>query len=312
MPFFSVIIPLYNKQEYILATLNSVLEQKFQDFEVIIIDDGTTDQSVDLVKGLGNAKIQLLQQKNQGVSVARNNGIAAAKGNYMALLDADDIWLPNHLESLYKLIHQFPEAGLFCSRYAIKYSATYTKDIIFSQPIPEGMSIIKDYFASSLINPIAWTSAVAFKKVDFLAIGSFDPQLNTAEDMDLFIRFVINHPVAFSNDTTMVYSKNTTYDSLSKVELNEQRYYFINKYADQELNNTSLKSYLDQNRFAVAIRSKIVGDTLIYKKLVRDIDIKLLNIKQRILLKLPATSLRFMAKVHYWLIQNKIYIKPLR
>ena len=312
MPFFSVIIPLYNKQEYILATLNSVLEQKFQDFEVIIIDDGTTDQSVDLVKGLGNAKIQLLQQKNQGVSVARNNGIAAAKGNYMALLDADDLWSPNHLESLHTLIHKFPEAGLYCNRYAIKYSEHYTKDIIFSQPIPEGMTIIKDYFTASLINPIAWLSAVAFRKGDFLRIGSFDTHLRTAEDVDLFIRFVLKYSVAFNNQTTMIYTKNTSQDSLSKVEYNGERDYFINKYRKQELVDSSLKKYLDQNRFALAVRSKICGDNHIYQKQIKDIDFKQLTTKQRILLFLPNYILKRMAKIHHWLIQNKIYLKPLR
>lgn len=311
-PFFSVIIPLYNKEAYILATLESALAQNFRDFEIIIVNDGSTDQSVARAQRITDARIHILHQKNQGVSVARNHGIAAAKGKYIALLDADDLWLPNHLEGLQHLITKFPKAGLYCSRYAIKYTEHYTKDIIFSAPVAAGMSIIKDYFAASLLNPVAWTSAVAFRKTAFEKLGGFDPKLRTAEDMDLFIRFVLHYKVAFNATMTMIYLKNTSNLSLAKVEYNDDRDYFVNKYVKEEATNNSLKKYLDQNRFAIAIRSKIVGHVAISKKQVRDINPKNLNLKQSILLKLPRFALQLFAKTHHLLIKNKIYIKPLR
>ncbi len=309
-PFFSVIIPLYNKEEHILDTLNSVLNQTFTDFEIIIINDGGTDQSSTLVSNVHDPRIRLIYQKNQGVSVARNNGITTSIGDYIALLDADDIWLPHHLTSLHQLIHEFPKAGLYCTRYAIKYHENYTKEIVFSRPVATGMSIIEDYFAASMINPIAWTSAVAFSKSSFNQIGKFDAKLFIGEDIDLFIRFVLKLPIVFFNEVTMIYNKDTV-DSLSTAKLNDQIDYFINKYRNEEIQNPSLKFYLDLNRFALAIRSRIAGQKNIWNKQLNEIAPKNLTFKQRALLQLPSIILRLLAKIHSWLIQNRIYLRPL-
>ena len=122
MAFFSVIIPLYNKEDYIKNTLKSVFNQSFQDFEVIIVDDGSTDKSLQIVKQFIDDRLKVYIQKNQGVSVARNFGIEKAKSEYIALLDADDLWYENHLFELKKLIEIFPDAGLFCTNHEIKRS----------------------------------------------------------------------------------------------------------------------------------------------------------------------------------------------
>ena len=107
MPYFSVVIPLYNKEEHILATLNSVLQQTFKDFEVIIVNDGSTDNSVNVVAQIKDKRIQLLTLDNQGVSYARNYGVLKSKANFIAFLDADDIWFPNHLSDLKELAEQY-------------------------------------------------------------------------------------------------------------------------------------------------------------------------------------------------------------
>src|SRR4051812_32162135 len=98
MAFFSVIIPLYNKANYIENTIKSVLNQTFTDFEIIVVNDESTDESETIVLGFNDKRIQLFNQKNQGVSVARNHGIEKAKGKLVAFLDADDYWFHNHLE----------------------------------------------------------------------------------------------------------------------------------------------------------------------------------------------------------------------
>ena len=309
MPFFSVIIPLYNKQRYILNTLKSVFAQTLEDFEIIIIDDGTTDESLTVVEGLTDSRIKILHQKNQGVSVARNNGIASSTGQYIALLDADDLWLPDHLISLQRLIKQFPEAGLYCSRYAVKYHEDYIKDIILSRPVAEGMSIISDYFATSMLNAVAWTSAIAFRKNDFLSVGCFDTRIRTGQDVDLSIRFALSFDVAYNNNVTAIYNKGIK-NSLSKTTWNDQRDYFINKYTNLEKDNSSLQKYLDLNRFVLAIRTKIAGQKSLYQKQRQDITMKNLYLKQRILLNLPSWILRMLERAHYSMIKNKIYVKP--
>ena len=100
MPRFSVIIPVYNKEKYLSKTIESVLQQSFLDFEIIIINDGATDSSEKIIEGFKDPRIQYIKQENQGVSAARNAGIKAANTNYIALLDADDIWKENYLEKI--------------------------------------------------------------------------------------------------------------------------------------------------------------------------------------------------------------------
>ena len=104
--FFSVVIPVYNKEKEIRSTLETVLVQSFIDFEVVLVDDGSSDGSMEIVKGIKDSRIRLFSQKNQGVSAARNAGIRQAVGQYIALLDADDRWEPSYLKEQYDLIHK--------------------------------------------------------------------------------------------------------------------------------------------------------------------------------------------------------------
>jgi glycosyltransferase involved in cell wall biosynthesis len=121
MPFYTIIIPLYNKEAHIKATLDSVLAQTFENFEVIIVNDGSTDRSMDIISTFKDKRIQIINKKNEGVSTARNLGIKNAKGDFIAFLDADDIWYPTHLEDLKNLIAHFPNCGLYCTAYETYY-----------------------------------------------------------------------------------------------------------------------------------------------------------------------------------------------
>ncbi len=121
-PFFSVIIPLYNKENYLKNTLNCVFNQTFVDFEVIVVNDGSTDNSIKVVEEYKDERLIVIHQKNQGVSVARNTGMAHAKANYLCFLDADDLWKTNHLQVFYDTIAKFPEAKMYCGRYVTQIS----------------------------------------------------------------------------------------------------------------------------------------------------------------------------------------------
>ena len=103
MPFFSIIIPLYNKEKFIENTIQSALNQTFLDFELIVVNDGSTDGSLELVKAFKDQRIKIYSIRNDGVSKARNFGIQKASTNLIVLLDADDLWKSNHLEELYNL-----------------------------------------------------------------------------------------------------------------------------------------------------------------------------------------------------------------
>ena len=149
MPFFSVLIPLYNKENFVKQTITSLISQSCQDFEVVIVNDGSTDNSLDVVYSLKNEKFKILNQKNQGVSAARNNGAAISQGQWIAFLDADDLWKPDHLQELKKCIDKLPEAELVSTSYKIKLQAEYLKTPNYSKIIPSEISYIKNYLEYS-------------------------------------------------------------------------------------------------------------------------------------------------------------------
>jgi len=121
MPLISIVIPLYNKERFIKETLDSVFNQSFTDYEIIIVNDGSTDSSVFIVNAIEDQRITVLSNQNKGVSHARNFGISKANSDLIALLDGDDLWEPNHLENLYNLYEKFPDCGLYATAYNKKY-----------------------------------------------------------------------------------------------------------------------------------------------------------------------------------------------
>lgn len=307
MPFFSVIIPLYNKEKYIGETLKSVLNQTFQDFEVIIVNDGSTDRSLEIVSSFDDIRIKIFNQEKKGVSSARNTGVEMAQSKLIAFIDADDIWMKDHLKQLTRLIKNFPTAGLYCMNYYIKYSKRAIRPAFFYMPYENDCVLVDDFFKASLTNCIAWTSAVCIPKKVFREIGCFDVSLITAQDLDLWIRIALNYPVAFNPKRTMLYDLDAD-NSLSKNEFNNIRYAFISKYKYYERRNPSLKTYLDINRYALAIRSFLNDDLVLYKKVKDEIDLKNLNSKQRILLKMPKGILKLAKNIQKRLLLNNFYL----
>ena len=118
---FSIIIPLYNKVPYVAKAIQSVLAQTFTDYELVIVDDGSEDNSADVAAKVieGHVNCRLMKQENEGVSVARNNGVSVSQGEYLCFLDADDWWEPTFLEELDQLVAEFPDAGIYGTNYTI-------------------------------------------------------------------------------------------------------------------------------------------------------------------------------------------------
>ena len=117
MPKFSIVIPLYNKEKDIKKTLESVFEQSFQDYEIIIVDDGSTDSSRKIVLALDDPRIELYSKQNEGVSKTRNLGVEKANTDHIVFLDADDYWYPNHLENLNSLVINYPKEFWYATAY---------------------------------------------------------------------------------------------------------------------------------------------------------------------------------------------------
>lgn len=162
----SIVIPLYNKKDQVSNTIATVLAQTYQDFEVIIVNDGSTDDSVAEVEKVQDSRIRLIHQQNAGVSVARNRGIEASKGDLIAFLDADDEWTPGYLETQYQLFRKYPDCGVFACNYEFRdTSGKISPTNIRKLPFTEKDGILSNYFeVASCSHPPLWTSAVMVKK----------------------------------------------------------------------------------------------------------------------------------------------------
>jgi len=143
--FFSIVIPLYNKEATIARAIQSVLNQTVQDFEIVIVNDGSTDKGPDIVSAIKDSRIRLIHQENQGVSAARNKGIAEAKYDLIAFLDADDEWHPQFIEEILNLKSKYPMCDVYATNYFYKESdKVLFKTIINGLPANQSDGVIKD------------------------------------------------------------------------------------------------------------------------------------------------------------------------
>lgn len=204
---FSVIIPLYNKAPYIAKAIESVLGQTYRDFEVIVIDDGSTDQSLEAAKTFENKSITIISQPNSGVSTARNNGVKLAKHPYICFLDADDWWHPTFLEEMKRLITDFPDAGIYGSGYYIvKNGQERIAPIGVPQGFEQGIIDYCEVYAKTLCMPLTSISVVIPKHI-FDEEKGFKSQLKFGEDFDLWIRIALKHKVILVNKPLAYYNQ---------------------------------------------------------------------------------------------------------
>ena len=201
---FSVIIPLFNKAPYVRKAIGSVLIQSFRDFELVVIDDGSTDDSFAIAQSVlenSGVKYQVIHQKNAGVSTARNNGVVASSGDYLCFLDADDWWAPTFLEEMDGLIRDYPDAGIYGTNY---YYVKNGKERVCVKGAQTGYLDYCKVYAKDLCMPL-WTGAVCLPRHVFDEMIGFNPQLSLGEDFDLWIRIVLEHKVAFLNEPLSYY-----------------------------------------------------------------------------------------------------------
>lgn len=293
MAFFSIIIPLYNKEIFLKTTLKSVFEQTFTDYEIVIVNDGSTDKSLEIAKSYQNDKIKIFNQKNQGVSVARNLGIEKSTAAYCCFLDADDIWKSNHLESLYNLIQKFPEAGLYCNRYEIQINKNKIIPTVFDfENSFEGY--LNNFFKSSLINRIALTSATCISKKVYSEIGGFKPEISNGEDLDYWIRIALNYKVVISNQITMLYNFKNDNKGLSKINIEKHKLPDLEKYQVEEKQNPYLKRFLDLYRIEYALHFHICGNSFKMKYYLKNVSKENIHPKTKLLFKTPSVLLEKM------------------
>jgi len=214
--FYSIIIPLYNKELFIKDTLINVINQSFKDFEIIVVDDGSTDNSVSIVNKISDKRLKVYSKANGGVSSARNFGIAKAKGDYIAFLDADDYWDNDYLAKMHQVITK-NDAKLYCCCNAEILSSG--KVII--NPVKATLtdkSCVLDYqklFLSTNISPIH-TSAVIISS-DIIKKYSFDENIIMGEDLLLWFQITLNHKCIIVNEVLSFYNRSDANAATAKL-----------------------------------------------------------------------------------------------
>jgi len=226
-PFFSVVIPLYNKAAHIRLCLNSVLNQTFTDFEIIVVNDGSTDNSLNIVLSIGSSKIRVIDKKNEGVSSARNVGIREARGKFVAFLDADDYWLQDFLAEIRQL-HQFqPSAVILGTNYYFEQEGKLTTPKHPQLKIKN--SALLNYFEVVAKGDMVFTaSSCAILSSVFQTESTFPFGETIGEDQDVWARLALNYSLAFSEKSLAVY-KQDTLDQATKKAVSDVQWPFINR-----------------------------------------------------------------------------------
>lgn len=183
MPIVSVIIPTYNRADSVPEAIDSVLRQSFQDLEVIVVDDGSSDDTERALGSFGDSRLRYLRQENSGVSVARNRGILAAKAKHIAFLDSDDVCMPNRLSLQLSSLRQTPDAGLVYGWYFVE-GGENTRRLI--------MSCSRDTSLRELIlGPVFHWSTTLIEKDWLLKVGLYDEKMRVGGDWDLSLRLLL-------------------------------------------------------------------------------------------------------------------------
>lgn len=196
---FSIIIPLYNKEGSIAQALDSVMAQECQDFEVIVVDDGSTDGGAAVVENYGDPRIRLVRQENAGVSAARNRGIEEARGEYVAFLDADDVWMPGFLSEIVALQKEFPQCRAQATNYVFNSNGVKSPTILRKIPFSGESGVLVNYFeVASCSHPPVCSICVCIERRLLLEIGGFPVGIKSGEDLLTWARVAVRTDWAYS------------------------------------------------------------------------------------------------------------------
>ena len=230
---FSVVIPLYNKASYVRNALDSIVAQTYKDWELIIVDDGSTDNSATICEEFIKEKskicnlksqienIKIISQPNAGVAAARNNGVKSSHGEYLCFLDADDWWEPTFLEEMDKLIRDYPDAGIYATNY-VYYKPGKTHVAL---NLPRGYMNYPDAYLHGPM-PI-WTGATCMPRKVFDEMGGFPVGIKLGEDFLLWAKTALHYKVAFCEKPLAYYNNDVPASLRATRNLHAQEYHML-------------------------------------------------------------------------------------
>lgn len=212
-PNISVVVPLYNKARYIRRAVQSVLAQTIHDFELLIVDDGSTDEGLSLIADLADdERIVVISQSNAGEGAARNRGLAEMRGDIAAFLDADDEWLPNHLADIAELAIRFPQAGWFATGYRSVFRGGFMTEttLCSRQPV-----LVPDYFKIATGVYFVHISSAAVRKGVLDHTGEFRAREPVGADLEFYGRLALRHTLAYHPAISGVYYHQVPHSAMS-------------------------------------------------------------------------------------------------
>ncbi len=203
----SVVMPLYNKGAEVQRAISSVLAQTVSDLELIVVNDGSTDNGPELVRSIKDSRIRVIDQENEGVSSARNRGIVEAKTDLITFLDADDEWKPSFLETILSLRVRFPTCKVFATNYVYReINGTCRLPIIRGLPAGPWEGILKDYFGvAAKSDPPICASAVAVTKDAINSVGRFPVGVTSGEDLLTWARLAVKYKLAYTTQPHAIF-----------------------------------------------------------------------------------------------------------
>ncbi len=279
-PVFSVVLPAYNAASFITRTLECLNSQKFRDFEAIIVNDGSTDntQAVisEYISAHPNLRLRLINQKNAGIAGARNKGILEAKGSYVAFLDHDDFWYPDKLSQCHEIFSSLPETTVVCHNEALRDASGRIVRYLKYGPYVDGMFRRLLYQGSCLS-----TSATVIRRDVFASLGLFreNPEFSTVEDYDLWLRLSRKHKIYFISETLGEYVINNKNASLNfEKHYNNQLYVLKTNFREEEQKRIS--DYFFMLARIIRVYLILTKESLRQKKIGKSIKYLTLTLKQ--------------------------------
>lgn len=259
---FSVVIPLYNKANHIRRAVDSVLNQNYKNFELIIINDGSTDGGEKVIEEYTDKRIKLINQKNGGESAARNRGLEESRSIYVAFLDADDEWESFFLECISELILTNPNAGCYSTKIKDSFFVTNKQDFdCLTQE--DKYTTITNYFLSLNTEhfPIAPSCSCVNKDV-VLGLGGFNTELKIGPDIDMWIRIFLNSTIVRANIFAAKYYDDAENRSVARSDFTVQEVKFFSHLKAKYLNSNlkpeyslELKKWISKKIYPIVIRS---------------------------------------------------------
>jgi glycosyltransferase involved in cell wall biosynthesis len=199
IPKVSIVIPAYNSMKYLPDTLSSVWHQTFTDFEVLVVNDGSSDNIREWASQVKDSRFKLISQANQGVSAARNAGILASKAEYIAFLDADDLWTPTKLETHVLCLDKNPEVGLVCSWTAMM-NAQGQPTGRFMKPVADG-----SIYSKILVKNVVECPSVLVRRTCFNKVGLYNINIRYNEDWEMWIRIAARYQFSVIKEPLVYY-----------------------------------------------------------------------------------------------------------